>query len=95
MEKIEINEYSLCIGELTDILKQENPEIYSLGVLAACYGETLKGFKVIKFAKPTEEGTWLTYRRFKNEEELEEYIEDLRKKFKKFKEKYFKEDEEV
>ena len=88
--KIEINEYSMCIRELTDTLKKENSEIYSLGVLLACYIEAFKGFKVIKFAKPTKEGTWLTYKRFKNEEDLEEYVEDLRKKFKKFKEKYFK-----
>lgn len=87
--RIEINEYSMCIRELTDTLKKENSEIYSLGVLLACYAETLNGFKVIKFAKPTEGGAWLTYKRFKNEEDLEEYIEDLRKKFKKFKKKYF------
>lgn len=93
--RIEINEYSMCIGELTNNIKTKYPEIYSLGILLACYMEVFNGFKVIRFTKPTEEGTWLTYKRFKNEEDLEEYIEDLRKKFKRFKNKYFKEDEEV
>lgn len=68
--------------DLNNKLLKSSKELFDLGVVVACSSELEKGFIVKKQLKTTSKGTKFNFEPATSEQELGDYIKDLKQKLK-------------